>query len=346
MLKHLLPLFAVLPATVLAATPTPLLDAVATPSTSSASTTFTSSAQLYQQALLFLNNNELKQAVPLLQQAAEKGSAEAQYQLALLYAGGRGVKQSPQLAGKWLQSSAEQGFAEAQYQLGVMYAEGKGVPEDPSMALQWLKAAAPSLPAAAERLKQLQHMLRTRYTNDFYQSLGAAEQGDKLSMFKLAVMYQEGIGTAPNLKLAREWLIKAAEANVADAQARLGVQYYHGGVVDQNYEQAEYWLTKAAELGEPASMGLLGTMFRDGTGVKANVTTAMQWFILSAYHGNEHALASLDRLIKEGSTPVQQQSAQQAALLWIMAKRGISPPAERPYPKEADSEGLETQIKP
>lgn len=46
-------------------------------------------------------------AATLLQESAEAGSAEAQYQLASLYRSGRGVPQDERLAFKWMKAAAE-----------------------------------------------------------------------------------------------------------------------------------------------------------------------------------------------------------------------------------------------
>jgi FOG: TPR repeat, SEL1 subfamily len=51
---------------------------------------------------------------------AEKGDAEAQNNLGVMYAKGEGVTQNNKEAAKWYHLAAEQGHASAQYNLGVM----------------------------------------------------------------------------------------------------------------------------------------------------------------------------------------------------------------------------------
>ncbi|OUD15255.1 tetratricopeptide repeat protein [Thioflexithrix psekupsensis] len=250
--------------------------------------------------------------------------ADSDYQQAMtLLEQGQGAT-----AAGFLEQAAHRGVVMAQYRLGLMYAQGEGIDRDLSLALRWLKAAAPHYPLAIEPLQRVRYELRTAYTDEFDRTWTAAQAGDALSMFKLAIMFQDGVGTAPNSARALEWLQQAAQANVADAQARLGTFYLTGELLTQDFQQAEYWLTRAASLGESVSMALLGTLYRDAKGVKRNVITAMQWFILSAYHGNTEALSSLDELVRWHSTPIQQEAAQHAALMWLLQQRGISPPAE------------------
>ena len=72
---------------------------------------------------------------------AEKGSAEAQFNLAGMYAKGYGVTLDDKEAVYWYKKSAEQGYAKAQYNLGVMYLIGNGVNKSLSDAKHWLSLA-------------------------------------------------------------------------------------------------------------------------------------------------------------------------------------------------------------
>jgi len=74
--------------------------------------------------------------------AAERGDAEAQYNLALMHDRGIGVEKNAAEALKWYRKAAEQGYAKAQYNLGMMYYFGRGVPEDKVAAYQWILLAA------------------------------------------------------------------------------------------------------------------------------------------------------------------------------------------------------------
>jgi len=58
---------------------------------------------------------------------AEKGDAEAQYQMASIYGRGEGVEKDFKEAAKWHRKAADQGFAMAQRNLGAIYYRGDGV---------------------------------------------------------------------------------------------------------------------------------------------------------------------------------------------------------------------------
>jgi TPR repeat protein len=84
---------------------------------------------------------DLGQAVYWYRQAADKGHPEAQYNLALLYAGGHGVKRDEEQAARWVSASAVQGYALAQANLGERYVAGNGVSRDDKRAYFWLTLA-------------------------------------------------------------------------------------------------------------------------------------------------------------------------------------------------------------
>ena len=68
---------------------------------------------------------------------AEKGDAEAQVNLGLMYANGSGVVKDEAEAVKWYRKAADQGDEDAQFNLGVMYANGSGVKKNELEAYKW-----------------------------------------------------------------------------------------------------------------------------------------------------------------------------------------------------------------
>ena len=74
--------------------------------------------------------------------AAEKGDAEAQYNLGVMYDLGVGVPEDDREAAKWYRKAADQGDSSGQLHLGRMYYRGEGVPKDFVKAYAWLNLAA------------------------------------------------------------------------------------------------------------------------------------------------------------------------------------------------------------
>jgi len=74
---------------------------------------------------------------------AEKGDANAQYELGTFYSLGLSrTPKDPTTAAKWFQKAADQGHAGAQFMLGMAYKSGKGVPKDVSGAAKYFALAA------------------------------------------------------------------------------------------------------------------------------------------------------------------------------------------------------------
>ncbi|MFC0349152.1 tetratricopeptide repeat protein [Undibacterium danionis] len=109
---------------------------------------------------------------------AERGNADAQHVLGIMYDSGQGVAKNEQQAAAWYRKAADQGHAGAQRELGISYANGQGVPKDEQQAVAWLKKAA--------------------------------EQGHALAQSGLGVMYANGQGVPKNEQTAYFWSLLAS----------------------------------------------------------------------------------------------------------------------------------------
>ena len=86
-----------------------------------------------------------------------------------------------------------------------------------------------------------------------------AEQGDALSQAKLAAMYLLGReGLAKNPVKAAEWMEKAADQGLLEAQVVMAAMYDRGLGVKQDVKTATGWYEKAAKQGHGASLAILG----------------------------------------------------------------------------------------
>jgi TPR repeat protein len=98
-----------------------------------------------------------------LRPLAERGQAEAQALLALMYQQGSGVPQDAVMAAHWYLSAAEQGHVAAQCQLGLLYDKGHGVPQSAVIAYKWLNlAAAHAEPRAREYYVRIRDAVATK----------------------------------------------------------------------------------------------------------------------------------------------------------------------------------------
>ena len=94
------------------------------------------------EGLAALAKGDYATATKELRPLAERGDAEAQYRIGLMYEFGRGYPQDKAEGIAWLRKSAAQDNTSAQQELGVIYATGDGVAKDDAQAVAWFQKAA------------------------------------------------------------------------------------------------------------------------------------------------------------------------------------------------------------
>ena len=155
---------------------------------------------------LYLRENKLKKAKPLLVKAAEKEHGYAQYLLAMNFFYYK--QENNKEALYWLEKSASNDEPEALYQLGLYYAE------------------------KADLAKSIQ----------YYQRAAELNSGDAL--LELYYIYGEGIGVEQDDDKALFFLKKVAELGNQEAIEELAAMALSGqGNMDA--KEAEYWIKKA-----------------------------------------------------------------------------------------------------
>jgi TPR repeat protein len=215
--------------------------------------------------------------------AAEKGDAEAQIELAAIYAAGDGVPRDVIKAAKWHRKAAEQGNARAQCLLGLDYASGDGVKKSVSEAVYWLGKAA--------------------------------DQGLAEAQYDLGMCFTSGDVRGKSIVDAAGLFRKAAEQGLAQAEAMLGSCYFDGTGVPKSIPDGLLWTRRAAEKGWPGAQQTLGLCYSKGKGVETNFVQAYKWLALAAAKDNQNSdeikvnLSSVERFM----TPEQIAEAQKLA---------------------------------
>lgn len=143
----------------------------------------------YEQGVTAAQNGDYVTALREFQEAADAGLDLAQYNMAVLYFTGRGVKQDYAQALRWSLMAAEQGHLNAQFNLGALYYTGMGTQVDLEKSLYW-------------------------YTR-------AAEGQHGEAQYNLATMYELGEGTELDLVRAHFWASASQYNEYGDAPALL-----------------------------------------------------------------------------------------------------------------------------
>lgn len=85
---------------------------------------------------------DFRSAADHFRRAADLGSDEAAFRLAVMYETGDGVAASMMRALNWYRRAAENGNEKAQFNLGHLYASGRGMEHDPAEAARWYRESA------------------------------------------------------------------------------------------------------------------------------------------------------------------------------------------------------------
>lgn len=203
----------------------------------------------------------MSQSLRLLRKLAERGNAQAQYDLAMRYLEGKDVDKDATMAVGWLRKAAEAKHTKASLELGHCLREGDGV--------------APDAAAAVES-----------YTR-------GAELGDAECMTALGVAFHKGVGTAQDVSAAVHWLQRAVDAGDVPALSQLGLCYQKGDGVHLDQRRAFELFLRGAEQGEPEAQYSLAGCYYRGVAVPKDKSIAMRWLRRSAAQGNEMAKTQL-----------------------------------------------------
>jgi len=154
------------------------------------------------EGLAALAKRDYALAAKELRPLAERGDAEAQYRVGLMYEFGKGYPQDKAQGVAWFRKSAAQGHTAAQQELGVIYATGDGVAKDDVQAVAWFQKAA--------------------------------TLGNPTAQYNLGLMIAKGAGVRRDDTQAIAWFRKSAAQGLAAAQFKLGVAYENGEGVDKD----------------------------------------------------------------------------------------------------------------
>jgi localization factor PodJL len=124
----------------------------------------------------------------------------------------------------------------------------------------------------------------------------AAKQGLAPAQFRLAGLYEKGIGVKKNLETARRLYSAAGAAGNAKALHNLAVLYAEGIDGKPDYETAAKWFRKAATYGIADSQYNLAVLYARGIGVEQNLTEAYKWFAIAAQDGDSESAKRRDEL--------------------------------------------------
>ena len=135
---------------------------------------------------------------------ANKGDAEAQYHVGMMYNNGIGTQQDPKQAFEWFQKAAASNDPLGAYKLGCYY-DGQGagvVATDANEALKYKLIAAKAGYSLAQHDVALLYGRQENFEEALKWSKLAGDQGYPNALYNLSGLYFQGKGTPKDLSLA------------------------------------------------------------------------------------------------------------------------------------------------
>lgn len=257
---------------------------------------------------------------------------------------GTNIRKNAEKGKALLQKAADAGFSYATLNLAVMKQQDNEafLPElEKAFALGNSTAG---LLLADYYLSLGNNDTQMQQARDIYQNL--ADKGDKDGQFKLAYMFDQGLGGPIDVISAEKWYRSAAEQGQVGAQYLLGQLYQLGRIGDQpDYKEAKKWYSKAQSTYAPAAVALgfvydtvdddyqqaltsyqqaadkqdpigqfdLGLIYEKGKGRTVDFAKAKELYQQAADKGHTQAMVQLAGLYFNGSLGARDE---QEALVW------------------------------
>lgn len=197
-------------------------------------------------------NKNYAKAFSYMLKAAEQGHPEAQNEVGVMYADGRGTEKNDAEAIEWYKESAENGYAMAQENLASRYDSGNGVEKDPQKAFEWYLKAAEQGYASAQNSVAWKYYtadgVEQDYEKAFYWAVKSVEGQDPYGYGTLAELYYKGCGVAKDMQKAFELYSKGAELEDMESMRMLAIMYKKGEGTKKDKAKAAYWQRKYEEL--------------------------------------------------------------------------------------------------
>lgn len=291
--------------------------------------------QIFKQAIKLFNEQNYKEAAPLLENLVKLNYQDAFLYLAYSYEVLYGLlfdKKYNNIIELYYAKAAEQGNSKAQAFADYYSAKITGIFMDfPYSKVKICAPAAEFGHAEAQyELFKCYYLGEGGTTKDFQKAeqwlILAANNNFNQAQAILGGYYLFGsnaLGIEKNYSFAVELLSKSAEGGNAQAQAKLGYAYLMGKGVNKDQDKAVSLFKLASEKNEPMAQYLLGECCLNGWGILENRDNAIEWYTKSAKNNYPLAAEKLKKLnielsdlfIPEGTKEIESYAYQDNKIL-------------------------------
>ncbi|OJW67028.1 MAG: hypothetical protein BGO68_00425 [Candidatus Amoebophilus sp. 36-38] len=281
-------------------------------------------AWMYQKSFIRKEEDGLKVAIGLYQEAAKEDYPGALYELGKLHQKGEGVEKNEKVAVQYFEKAAKLGNAGAQFEMGrIRENEGK----DEEARLLYQEAASQNCPDAFFTLGRIyqneflkkheekekekekgksENVPQNRETQDELQIINyfmkAARLGHVEAAREIGQIYKDDLfKIQKNFAKAMKWYGKAARQGDVIAQYNLGKIYENGwGINTPNVDKAFELYQVAAEQGYTEAQFEVGKMYENGIGTEVDYDEARRWYREASQKGHAEASFKMGEMYRKG----------------------------------------------
>ena len=241
----------------------------------------------------------------LLRKSSDLGFIPSIILLADTYFQGKLIPKNDKCAFEYYIKGAKLGNGWCQYQTAIMYRDGIGVKKDVNESEKWFEKFSHSNTVWDE----MWAVDWARTQNDYDSSLISrlyytisTYSGNTLPIANVMniIISNSDLNRERYEDLMHSMEFLANNGNI-DAMRRLGNFYYDGVGVKKDYFAAITWYEKAASLGDQWCRSRLGEMYRDGKGTQPNIEKATEWFYKASIMGNAGAMSNIIYMYSSGT---------------------------------------------
>ena len=238
---------------------------------------------------LILETNK-SEDIEQYKKVANKGNAEAMYQVGYMYKSGKGVAMDKTEAMNWYTKAADKDNLNAMIGIAYTYVFGEvDSNKDYTQAILWFKKAAEK--GSTPAMNSLAYYYNEDEVADYTQSIMWYKKlelkGGGVACSSIGGFYKYGKGVTKDYKEAMYWYKKGLDktlknkwqGNITDLYyVNIAYLYREGGYgIIQNYDEAIKFYKLAADKGSELAMWELSKMYGVGEGVAEDKKIAKEW---------------------------------------------------------------------
>jgi localization factor PodJL len=179
----------------------------------------------------------------------------------------------------------------------------------PSAQQLTLEASAASGDMVAQFQMGLAHLEAGRTQEAVRLIRLSANQGQPAAQYRLAKLYESGVGVEKDLPTAMKLLDRSAKAGNRIAMHDLGHYFATGTALEKpDIAEAVNWFQQAANRGVLDSQFNLGVLYHEGSGVERNEVEAYIWYSVAGAQGDRMAVQRAEVIARDLAEPQLDQA--------------------------------------